>query len=275
MRLALPRRRFSRLTPSRPANSCASQRTAIVSGPDTLIGESASSRGAGAQRQRIGIALPDHVDMAHASHRSACRREPCRHIEQNAVAHVDRVVETKQPAGRAVAAARNVRTSVRARRTNWHIRRARAAARPLSHRRYRPGRTDRRSRSRTRRCANRENARRRSQARWTFIAQVSAGLSCAPNFRPAMKITLRTCGNASTAARSRKSQAIVLDPARVKRVSQRGFAESRDADDAFVRRGIPREPRQRRPHLAADAKHHDVAVDRRQVGGERPAGPSK
>src|SRR5262249_56525076 len=46
----------------------------------------------------------------------------------------------------------------------------------------------------------------------TFIAQVSAGSVCAPNFLPAMNITLRILGSAATAARSRRSQAIVSTP---------------------------------------------------------------
>ena len=47
----------------------------------------------------------------------------------------------------------------------------------------------------------------------TFIAQVCASLPCVPNFRPAMKMTLRTCGSFSTCPRSIRSQGMVLIPA--------------------------------------------------------------
>ena len=103
----------------------------------------------------------------------------------------------------------------------------------------------------------------------TFIAQVSGSLPVAPNFMPAMKTTFGARGSASTAARSRRSQAIVSTPRPVERAPRRRVREARDADDAALGRGALRQPGERRSHLAGDAEDQDVARGARQIVDER------
>src|SRR5215813_5498735 len=89
----------------------------------------------------------------------------------------------------------------------------------------------------------------------TFIAQVSAGSVCAPNFLPAMNITLRILGSAATAARSRRSQAIVSTPQVSSLWRKPTSAEACNANDPLVGCRIARQPRERRSHFAANAEH--------------------
>ena len=89
-----------------------------------------------AQRLRIGVALPDHVDMAHGHVDRLAGLDLARDVVQHAVAHVDRVVEPDQAARACRACARNARTCARARRRNWRTRRAAGSAAPP---RSRPG----------------------------------------------------------------------------------------------------------------------------------------
>src|ERR1051326_4728944 len=137
-----------------------------------------------AQRQRIGVALPDYVDMAHGDVDRLIVAHLAGDVEQNAVAHVDCVIQPEQPAGRAISLRKIVE----------HALTADARTRIVA----RAGEPRKCSATKAGTC--------------TFIAQVSAGLSCAPNLRPAMKMTLRSCGSFCTAARSSRSQAMVSTP---------------------------------------------------------------
>src|SRR5215203_223444 len=76
---------------SRP-NSPASQRTEIVSGPVTLSGFVG------------GVALPDHVDVAHRDVDLVAVPHLAGDVVEHAVAHVDGVVEPEEPPRRAVQA---------------------------------------------------------------------------------------------------------------------------------------------------------------------------
>ena len=51
-----------------------------------------------------------------------------------------------------------------------------------------------------------------------------------------------------------------------------GSVNRATAIDAPARRGALRQPRERRPHLAADAEHDDVAGDAREIRDERRRG---
>ena len=53
-----------------------------------------------AQRLRRGVALPDEVDVAEADVDRLAVKDLCRDVVQHAVAHVDRVVQPEQSAGR-------------------------------------------------------------------------------------------------------------------------------------------------------------------------------
>src|SRR6185369_6677751 len=85
---------------SRP-NAKASARTETVSGPLTLIGVVGLVAWA---RQRSGIALPDHVDMAHRHVDLHAVTHLGADVVQHAVAHVDGVVEPEDAARRAMQA---------------------------------------------------------------------------------------------------------------------------------------------------------------------------
>ena len=76
----------------------------------------------------------------------------------------------------------------------------------------RRARRDRRSRSRTRRCARPGNACATSAGTCEFIAQVSARLPSAPNFLPAMKMMFGDFGSALIAVSSSRSQLMVSTP---------------------------------------------------------------
>src|ERR1700683_1767923 len=52
-----------------------------------------------AQRQRIRVALPDDIDVAHADVHRLFVADLAGNIKQNAVAHIDRIVQTEQAAG--------------------------------------------------------------------------------------------------------------------------------------------------------------------------------
>ena len=53
-----------------------------------------------AQRHRIGIALPDHVDVAHAHVNWPPLEDFLADVQQDAIAQVDGIVQPEQPAGR-------------------------------------------------------------------------------------------------------------------------------------------------------------------------------
>ena len=55
-----------------------------------------------AQRDRVGVALPDDVDMAHGEVDRLAVAHLAADVVQHAVAHVDGVVQAEQAAGRAV-----------------------------------------------------------------------------------------------------------------------------------------------------------------------------
>ena len=59
-----------------------------------------------------------------------------------------------------------------------------------------------------------------------------------------------------------------LDAPALEFLIEPGLGKPRHADDAALRQGAPREPRQGRPHLAADPEDHDVAVGGGEIGGQ-------
>ena len=56
----------------------------------------------GAKRKRVGITLPDHVDVAHRHIDNSARADFPGDVVQHAVAQIDRIIETKQTPGRPV-----------------------------------------------------------------------------------------------------------------------------------------------------------------------------
>ncbi len=106
----------------------------------------------------------------------------------------------------------------------------------------------------------------------TFIAQVSGTSPAAPNLRPAMKTMLAAFGSFSSCARSSRSAATGSTPALTSASRTPGFAEARHAHHPLARRRTLGEARQRRPHLAADAQHHDVAGRAGKIGDQRVGG---
>ena len=168
-------------------------------------------------------------------------------------------------------AARNTRTCARARRRIARIRRADWAPCPRPSLCRRPARTDRRSRSRTRRSATPAKACATSAGTCEFIAQVSDRSPSAPNLRPAMNTMFGIFGSALIAASSSRSQLMVSTPRACSQSLTRGIAEAGDADDAALRHGGLGKARQRRPHLAGDAEDHDVAVDLAEIVDQRLA----
>ena len=103
----------------------------------------------------------------------------------------------------------------------------------------------------------------------TFIAQVSDGLPAAPNLWPAMKTTLLHARQALERSRVEQIAGDALDAPGVELLAQALLGEARDADDALA--GAARHARERRPHLAADAEHHDL-VDAGEVALELGVG---
>ena len=103
----------------------------------------------------------------------------------------------------------------------------------------------------------------------TFMAQVSAGL---PRGAELHGGHVDDVGRASAAprrrARSSRSQAIVSMPACSSAGAHGGVGEARHADDALARRRALGHARQRRPHLAGDAEHEDVAGETGEVGDQ-------
>ncbi len=248
--------------PSRAASWCASQRIEIVSGPVTLIGVVGVVRAReAAQDLRVGVALPDDVDVAHGDVDRLAALHLRGDVEEDAVAHVDRVVEADDAARRAVLAPRSTRTCARGRGTTARIRRPAPAASTRSRRRGRPAPGRRRCRSRRRRCATRGSARRRAPARARSSPRSAPALPLAPNLWPAAKITFGASGSAAIGGAVEQVAGDRLDAVRRELVAHRAVAEAGDADDAPRRRGALGQARQRRPHLAGDAEDQEVAFD--------------
>ena len=65
-----------------------------------------------------------------------------------------------------------------------------------------------------------------------------------------------------------------LHAAALKTFAQALFVETGNANDALLRRGIARKPRQGRTDFAADTEHHDVAVNGGEIGRQNPARPA-
>ena len=112
-----------------------------------------------------------------------------------------------------------------------------------------------------------------SAGTWAFIAQVRSSLPVAPNLRPAMKMTFARLGQRLHLGAIEQIRLDAFDVPLAELFAQARFAEARDADHALVRRGALRQPRQRRPDLAADAEDDEVAGQRgeflREDGGRR------
>jgi hypothetical protein len=97
----------------------------MVSGPVTLIGVVGVVAWAGSAARRVGVALPDHVDVAHREVDRLAVAHLAADVVQHAVAHVDRVVQPEQAARRAVLAEKY--SNMRSRPTQeWRSRRAAA-----------------------------------------------------------------------------------------------------------------------------------------------------
>ena len=96
--------------PSRRASSSASQRTSRVCGPVTLSGLVGDCRPCqAAQRNSARVALPDHIDVPHAQVDRFALPNLGGDVVQDAVAHVDCVVQSDDAAWRTKAAPKNVR----------------------------------------------------------------------------------------------------------------------------------------------------------------------
>ena len=200
------------------------QRMLTISGPLTLSGEVGAVQCAQrAQRLSVGVALPDDVDVAHRQVDRLAGSTLLRHVEQHAVAHVDRVVQADEPAGRAVRArevlehalAADAGVGVLAGRRRRRRRLGRALVQDADERIDAAGREGDDARAARRLSAT-------SAGTWTFIAQVSRALPAAPNLRPAMKTTF---GSRRAAPRPRRassrSHAMRLDAAACELLRQR------------------------------------------------------
>jgi hypothetical protein len=65
-----------------------------------------------------------------------------------------------------------------------------------------------------------------------------------------------------------------LDTAAIETFAQALFVETRNANDALLRRGTPRKAREGGTDFAADTEHHDVAVNGGEIGRQNPARPA-
>ena len=221
-----------------------------------------------AQRHVVGIALPDHVDMAHAEVDRLAVAHLAADVVQHAIAHVDRVVQPEQPARRAVlgreigehvlppGAGVRVVASRRDRRcflggaaaAYWHER-INAACREGHDPR---GLEDLRNH---RRDVHVHRPGERHIARGTELA---AGHEHDVGHLG----QLLERGAVEQVGRQRLDACLLQLPAHAL------LAEARHADHALGRRGALGHACQGRPHLAADAQHHDVARCPRQIGGQ-------
>ena len=107
-----------------------------------------------------------------------------------------------------------------------------------------------------------------SAGTWLFIAQVSSSDPVEPNFAPRHE---------DDVARARQRRHLVtieqigcnrLDAVALEVVLEPRLGKPGHAEHPAVGGGTHRHPGDRRPHLAADADHHDVAVDLFEICNE-------
>ena len=102
-------------TPNRSANRPATWRTARVSGPVTLItrgGVAACSKRS--QRDRVGVGLPDHVEISHGQVDRLSREHLPRQVHQHAIAHFDGIIQANHGHGNVHGAAEMIEDTLAA-----------------------------------------------------------------------------------------------------------------------------------------------------------------
>ena len=240
--------------PKRSPKAWASRRTAIVSGPVTLSGSVGVVQWReAAQRHRVRVALPDHVDVAHGHVDRLAVAHLAGDVVEHAVAQVDRVVQPEDSARRAAPSRSTSEHALAADAAGGVLAGPAAAARPPSRRPSRPGRTGRRCRSRRRRSGSPPSPRRRTPAERCSSPTCATARRDVPNFWPAMRITFgdarQACDRVAVeqvgadrldavrlAARRRRPGSLKRATARTRRLRRGALAPSAPASAPSCRR---------------------------------------
>ena len=220
----------------------------------------------------VGVALPDHVDVAGRQ----IDRRACQHaaadVVQYAVTHIDGVIQSNDAP----------RCAVPFREVLEHPFAAKTTHRIFAHRSGRVGLA---------RAALRDAGERIDVAGGEGDdPTVTEGLgddgrhrdvhrpgqrqrSGRAELAPGHEHDVRASGQRRDRLTIHEIAGYRLDVARLQFFPDRRIGEARDADNAPVWRSAFGEPRQRQPHLAADAENQDIARDRFEIMYQGGRGP--